>query len=1305
MPPSDVPINMHASPSASAAEVALGYADWGPLEVPEASSHAAELQAYSLINKPCIQPQTLDALLDLLPAGDFPRGQHFAGTRAFSAGLYIHGGVCGLRAGTRQFPWVCRLVCLFARRLAPDFCFTSFSLVRDCQAGLHKDSHNDANTQNCLFACSRFHGGELWTEASNGQHPLLHQGHLLHGDAVALPYGQPVFFSARQLMHCVLPWKGRRTVLICFSVRDSARLSCDDFQTAALHGFPLPQAPLLPQPDSNPLARAKVAAVPARSEACFGLGRPSGSSSGSAAPSPPSSGPWFWEVFAGSARLSLAASKAGFQVLAVDHQHNRHKPCLPLLMLDLSQPSAQDHLFRLWEQSAPSFVHIGIPCGTSSRARERPLPATMCQAGAPQPQPLRSQTHPFGLPTLQGRDLYKVQKANALARFCIRLIYKAWETGTPFVVENPARAHTWALLRAIVHEIPCQRFHLWYDRLQVITFSACMHGSLRDKRTSFLTSADCLSSLRLDCNRQHEHAAWSVRYNNGQWSFDTAAEAEYPFLVCTRYVACLMPKCGLPGSPPLPGHLQRLAAAQKQSRRGKPLIPEFASFRDVHSLDNLPPHKVLEPRGPNGRTLSARDATSKTTISQVSQGAEEVLSGVKAASARHAVLSKVSATSKTTISQVPQGAEEGRAADSLPVAGSACEGDATSKTTISQVPQGAEEARACASSSPVAGSARGGDVTSKTTISQVPQGAEEAQTRFSHREQRFRVGLYHTPMEFVEAALACQHPYDSFDIEDDVARLILANLTKSPLQLAKERLQAVTKVNQLKKELAVEEARLKATLPHHVQKVLGSKPLLLWARLLEDTGFPDMGVWDLMLGTDLTGVPTKSPLYGEKVKLAATSHENLIKAAPWRNHDLISRQAHSTDPSHQEILWNETLKERDKGFVQGPFASLEEVAQSIGCSVDDMCVTRRFLILQGTDPKTGAPKPRVIDDAKESMINSAYTALELLALHDLDYVSGLAGFIGRVISMGPSFRHVLSSGEVLQGVVHPAYGPRPRVKGRCLDLSKAYKQVPISSKSLPLGVILVHDPSSGKPAFFTTASMPFGCSASVFSFNRISRSLLHVLRHMTSVVGGVFYDDYALLETEACCGMASKAACSLLDQLGWLYAKDESKGRDFEESFDLLGARLDLSELHEGYLKVSNKPSRKLKLLEMLDGLLASPESSRQAAKSIHGILNFMNGSTLGQHLKLAARAFANLSSAPECPSKHDLELLVEHTKKALDEALPRRWNCHSSGRPIIVLTDGSYEKGRALWGAVLLDPENNLRAVHHGAVPWGSSK
>ena len=37
---------MHANPSASAAEVALGFSDWGYLEAPDCSSHPAERQAY-----------------------------------------------------------------------------------------------------------------------------------------------------------------------------------------------------------------------------------------------------------------------------------------------------------------------------------------------------------------------------------------------------------------------------------------------------------------------------------------------------------------------------------------------------------------------------------------------------------------------------------------------------------------------------------------------------------------------------------------------------------------------------------------------------------------------------------------------------------------------------------------------------------------------------------------------------------------------------------------------------------------------------------------------------------------------------------------------------------------------------------------------------------------------------------------------------------------------------------------------------------------------------------------------------------
>lgn len=87
----------------------------------------------------------------------------------------------------------------------------------------------------------------------------------------------------------------------------------------------------------------------------------------------------------------------------------------------------------------------------------------------------------------------------------------------------------------------------------------------------------------------------------------------------------------------------------------------------------------------------------------------------------------------------------------------------------------------------------------------------------------------------------------------------------------------------------------------------------------------------------------------------------------------------------------------------------------------------------------------------------------------------------------------------------------------------------INSKSLM--VLMVPKPGERKQVFFTTASMPFGCAASVFSFSRITRSLLHLMQTLLGVIGGVFYDDFALLEPSASARMCSMASESFLEIL------------------------------------------------------------------------------------------------------------------------------------------------------------------------------
>ena len=62
-----------------------------------------------------------------------------------------------------------------------------------------------------------------------------------------------------------------------------------------------------------------------------------------------------------------------------------------------------------------------------------------------------------------------------------------------------------------------------------INFHACMWGSRRNKKTSFLTNSSELESLRKTCNHQKwEHDSWGVKWVKNRWKFATEDECEYP---------------------------------------------------------------------------------------------------------------------------------------------------------------------------------------------------------------------------------------------------------------------------------------------------------------------------------------------------------------------------------------------------------------------------------------------------------------------------------------------------------------------------------------------------------------------------------------------------------------------------------------------------------------------------------------------------------------------------------------------------------------------------------------------------------
>ena len=98
----------------------------------------------------------------------------------------------------------------------------------------------------------------------------------------------------------------------------------------------------------------------------------------------------------------------------------------------------------------------------------------------------------------------------------------------------------------------------------------------------------------------------------------------------------------------------------------------------------------------------------------------------------------------------------------------------------------------------------------------------------------------------------------------------------------------------------------------------------------------------------------------------------------------------------------------------------------------------------------------------------------------------------RLLKEGPQVSLQLSDGTVLHGRLSSAAMAGEAILGRCFDLSKAYKQLAVSSASLKYSVLGARD-SSGKWFYYIGQSLPFGSTASVYSFNKTARALQFLL--------------------------------------------------------------------------------------------------------------------------------------------------------------------------------------------------------------------
>ena len=210
-------------------------------------------------------------------------------------------------------------------------------------------------------------------------------------------------------------------------------------------------------------------------------------------------------------------------------------------------------------------------------------------------------------------DLQRVASANALYHLVGLLAKICYNKGILLRIENPSRSIFW-LVSAMqpCRAIPCESAFL----------HRCMFGSRRRKATRLMHLCPEMQRTNVSCDSSHEHDPWGRLPDS---SFATAAEVQYPPLMCSVMASAFVEQIVSLGAKPVASELQgatlslnlasQIAAGkQPPGKKIPPLVPEFSqivrmvgpanSLRTVHKgplpqAFAMPPNVVCHPYVPS----------------------------------------------------------------------------------------------------------------------------------------------------------------------------------------------------------------------------------------------------------------------------------------------------------------------------------------------------------------------------------------------------------------------------------------------------------------------------------------------------------------------------------------------------------------------------------------------------------------------------------------------------------------------------------------------------------------------------------
>ena len=321
-------------------------------------------------------------------------------------------------------------------------------------------------------------------------------------------------------------------------------------------------------------------------------------------------------------------------------------------------------------------------------------------------------------------------------------------------------------------------------------------------------------------------------------------------------------------------------------------------------------------------------------------------------------------------------------------------------------------------------------------------------------------GKFRTPQEWHLEAEMLKFPADTIAfVRPWQARTLTTMFTSSPEALAQLRARALGELVSVAKRLDGQERSLHTSLHDHARTILHGKRLLLLKEVLDDVGLKGAElVAGIQNGFDITGDTFSVDMFediGDRYKPATLSREQLLQEACWRKDRVKVLTRSSGDVGFDELLYDSTLQESQSGSLLGPYTEVE-LDELFGCG--QWVPARRFGIMQSSG---GMQKLRPIDDFSFNYQNSTAQVLERLNHGGVDEVIALILVVQRGLHDG--FFDFMDTDEVHHRFpVHDSWRSTSRqVVGRTLDLQRAYKQLPVSSRDLRFAVTTVFRPQDG----------------------------------------------------------------------------------------------------------------------------------------------------------------------------------------------------------------------------------------------------